>query len=192
MPDSSTAESTQAPASNVIPAIQSWLDTNAKKIQQFWIGADWRSWARYDLFIALENAFEDEYLVNHGIPIWESYHEDEQVDTLLEHRDGGTNIAIRLRCENVNDNCGSFEDFSKEYQKDWTLLQDLNQHAEPEHEDTKVMLLGFSGQPMVPDEDEEPSFGELKPDSIKSGEVYAWYLYDEIKKADQVENETSS
>lgn len=168
---------------DIIRVIHGWLDSKSKKIQQFWIGADWRLWARYDLFTVLEDAFKENYLVNHSMAIWESHDEHEQVDILLEHRDGETNLAIRLQCENVNENCGSFEEFSKQYQKQWTLLDStLSKNVEEEFGGTKVMLLGFSGEPMGYEE-EEPLFGELKPETFKAGEVHAWYVYCDTAKS---------
>ena len=45
---------TTQPISDIVLVIKKWLEPEREKIQSFWLYAEWRNWARYELYVHLE------------------------------------------------------------------------------------------------------------------------------------------
>lgn len=56
---------------DIVPEIKNWLEREYEKNQPFCLFADWRTWARYELYMHLEKIFGagENYLVQHDIPV---------------------------------------------------------------------------------------------------------------------------
>ncbi|KAH6655674.1 hypothetical protein BKA67DRAFT_657597 [Truncatella angustata] len=165
---------------DVVPIIESWLSANHQKIESFWVGADWRYWARYELFMALEKLIPD-CLVTHGMSeFWDEG--DEEVDILVEPRDGdrGT-IALLLRCENVGENEGSYERFRDQLDADVAKVESLGRVGSS-FDDARLLLVGFSGEPSAEDAEFRT---QPQPEHFVKGEVHCWMVRHDVLSRDQ-------
>ncbi|KAI1854452.1 hypothetical protein JX265_007677 [Neoarthrinium moseri] len=156
---------------DVVPCIRSWLSENHERIMSFWIGAQWEKWARYELFMALEKSFSNDCVVMHGVDIWEK--DEGEVDILVEpHDESMSAIAIKLRCEKVSENEGSYERFRDQMDSDMDKVKGLGD-VENSFEGAKLLLIGFSGEPSA----EESEFRtEPQPEHFVAGEVHCWAM----------------
>lgn len=154
----------------VVFTIKSWLFSNHKRIESFGVGAEWDRWARYELYMALESALGSRYLVTHGVSeIWQGG--DGEVDVLLEPRDNTQSIvAIALSCEKVNENEGSYERFRDQMDADITTIKGFGS-VESTFEGTRLLLVGFSGEPSVEDAEFKV---QPQPEHFVEGEVHCW------------------
>ena len=144
------------PVPDVIPEIRKWLDANWERIYSFWLHADWRGWARYDLYAHLEKAMGR---VSHSVPLWG---EDEaEVDLTVN------DLAIWICAATPGENDTSFPDFVEKFHKEWKLVQDLTKkNGGGDLEGGKLLFLGFGEKAY---EDEDFDFGDLKPEYFGFG-----------------------
>lgn len=164
---------------DLLPLLSTWLQTTNTKISAFWIGAEWRAWARYELYLYLEKALGKDYLIYHTFnDIWDT----EVIDIYLEPRDSDLKIiAIVLRCEKVNENCGSFEDFRAEMDGDIERINGLEK-VDGSYEGLRLCVLGFSGP--LPAENEDTKWKcRPVPRHFESGEVNGW-VYEDSERVD--------
>jgi hypothetical protein len=176
---------------NVIPEIKQWLEVNWKKIYSFWLHADWRDWARYDLYAHLNDGMcrqlrEDhprwDYTVSHSVPLWG---EDEVTVDLTVGAAANqkmNDLAIWICAEKPGENDTSFPNFVEKFQKEWKLVQDLTaKTGGGELEGGKLLFLGIGEKAY---DAEELDLGGLKPEIIRfegsteyEGAVYMYYLW---------------
>lgn len=155
---------------DLLPLLSAWLETTNSKISAFWIGAEWRAWARYELYLYLEEVLGKDYLIYHTFKdIWD----DEVVDIYLDPRNSDLKIiAIVLRCERVNENCGSFEDFRAEMDGDIERIKGLGK-VDESYEGSRLCVVGLSGP--LPAENEDTEWKcKPAPRQFESGEVNGW------------------
>lgn len=157
------------PPDDVILAIEAWLSETHEKILSFWIGAQWELWARYELYMALEKAAGSSYIIFHGVDVWKE--SDKQADLVLEPRGDGPPIIVRLRCETVSENEGSYERFRDHMDADMTQIRGAR--VENDFAGGQVLLVGFSGEPSAQD---SAFRTESQPRHFRFGEVYAWVM----------------
>jgi hypothetical protein len=138
------------------------------------IGAEWNNWARYELYMALDKTFNSPCLVTHGAEIWNKGREE--VDVLLEPRDSKINpIAIKLRCERVSENAGSFENFREQMDADMAKIKELGD-VQGYYEGARLLLVGFSSAPpAVPNELSEFKT-KPEPKHFMAGDVHGWVM----------------
>lgn len=120
--------------------------------------------------MALEQALGSQCLVTHGISeIWQK--DDQEIDILVEPReDDQKAIAIKLRCEEVSENEGSYERFRDQMDADMAKIKQLGV-VENSFEGARLLLVGFSGQPSV----EDAAFRmQPQPEHFVQGEVHGW------------------
>jgi hypothetical protein len=155
---------------DVVPVVSSWLSSSHLRIESFWIGAEWRHWARYELYMALEEALGSGCLVTHGTTdFWQDG--GEEIDILVEPREADRNaIAIKLRCEKVNENEGSYEAFRDQLDEDMARIKGAGK-VESTFEGARLLLIGFSGQPSVEDAEFKT---QPQPEHFAAGEVHCW------------------
>ncbi|KIY00976.1 uncharacterized protein Z520_03642 [Fonsecaea multimorphosa CBS 102226] len=184
---------------DVIPEIKKWLDVNWEKISSFWLYADWRSWARYDLYAHLEKGMCKEvrpdhprrdYTVSHGVPLWG---EDEpEVDLTVgpAANQKMNDLAIWICTATPGENDTSFPNFVEKYQREWKLVQDLTKkNGGGDLEGGKLLFLGIGEKAY---DDEELDFGGLKPEyfgfggrSEYEGAVYVYYLWLDLPETEE-------
>lgn len=156
---------------DIIPEIKSWLDEKHKMIESFWIGADWRGWARFEIYMAIEKAFGSAHLITHSNDdFWAD--SSLMIDVLIESSDDGKgSVGIVLRCENVNENEGSFERFAQQFDEDWSKYA-TRDDIQSDFKGTRLILLGFSGEAVG---DGIDTFKvEPKPEHFNVREVNVW------------------
>jgi hypothetical protein len=174
---------TALPVPNVLPEIKEWLKSENEKIQKFWLYADWRSWARYDLYVHLEKTFgfSRDYIIRHGAPVWGD--EDNRVaDITVEPSSNNEQdkklapLAIRILTARPTENDTSFGNFAKAYQAEWAVVgEQTKEEVEGDYKGGKVLYLGLGEKDYG-----EEGFGSLKPEVINVGienGVYGYYLY---------------
>lgn len=181
-----------------MPEIKKWLDANWEKIFSFWLGADWRSWARYDLYAYLDKGMcgkvrKDspgrDYTVSHSIPLWGE--NDTEVDlTVAPDADRKMNdIAIWICTATPGENDTSFPGFVEKFQKEWKMVQDLTKkNGGGDLEGGKLLFLGIGEKPY---DDEGYDFGGLKPEYFGfggrtqyEGALYVYYLWLDLPKSE--------
>ncbi|KAI4597310.1 hypothetical protein KJ359_004416 [Pestalotiopsis sp. 9143b] len=164
--------STASQETYVIHVIKTWLAASHRKIESFWIGAQWEQWARYELFMALEEALGSESLVTHSMSdFWQD--SEEEVDILIEPRENDQQaVAIKLRCEKVNENEGSYERFRDQVDADMTKIQGLG-GVQSSFEGAKLLLVGFGGEPSAEDAEFRT---QSQPEHFVEGEVHCWIM----------------
>ena len=185
------------PVPDVIPEIKKWLDANWEKISSFWLHADWRGWARYDLYAHLEKGMcrkvrEDyprsDFSVSHSINLWGD--DEAEVDLTVEpaanQRMNG--MAIWICAATPGENDTSFPNFVEKFQKEWKLVQDLTKkNGGGDLEGGKLLFLGIGEKAY---DDEEFEFGDLKPEYFGfggrteyEGAVYVYYRWLDLPAA---------
>lgn len=129
----------------------------------------------------LQQAFGSDALVSHGVQIWNDGDIDEEVDVLIEPQDSNEPaavMAIKLRCEKVSENEGSFERFRGQMDGDMTRIKELGA-VESTFERGTLLLVGFSGEPL--DTNEDCAFQTRpEPKHFHTGEVHAWIMEYEL------------
>lgn len=126
-------------------------------------------WARYELFMCLDMAFNEKCIVNHSVPIWKD--SDEEADIIIEPHDAALSpVAIKLRCERVSENCGSYETFRDQMDSDMARIKALGSF-DGFFEGIVLRLVGFSGEPSY--EDHEFRI-QPQPKHFQVGEVHVW------------------
>ncbi|ETS82085.1 hypothetical protein PFICI_07087 [Pestalotiopsis fici W106-1] len=164
--------SSASPETLVVHVIKTWLSSSHQRIESFWVGAQWEKWARYELFMALEEALGSQCLVVHSMSdFFED--SDEELDILIEPRENDQAvIAIKLRCEKVNENEGSYERFRDQMDADMTKIQGLG-GVQSGFEGAKLLLVGFGGEPSAEDADFRT---QSQPEHLVEGEVHCWIM----------------
>ncbi|OAL32601.1 hypothetical protein AYO20_07911 [Fonsecaea nubica] len=179
------------PIPDVIPEIQNWLDSNWEKIASFWLHADWRGWARYDLYAHLAKSMcrevrqdypRQDYVVSHSVPLWGENQPD--VDLTVGHAANQKvkDVAIWVCTATPGENDTSFPNFVERFQREWKLLQDLTKaNGGGDCEGGKLLFLGIGEKAY--DED-DLDFGGLKPEYFGYGgrseyeaALYVYYLW---------------
>ena len=165
---------------DVVPVIDKWLTANAKKITSFWPWADWRMWARLDLFWALRKELGANgqpgapYVVDHSPKFWSA--SDEVGDIVVrgghgtEHA-GEKPVVVILRCEIVTENSGTFEKFRDQYDGDWARIAKMGK-VEFDYEGCKVLLVGLSSGAAFMPQDREEFKMDPKPEYLQAGDDY--------------------
>lgn len=168
---------TAQPIPDIIPEIKKWLEAEHEKIQSFWLYADWRTWARYDLYVHLEKTLgaSKDYIVRHGTPVWGDNATDVADITVEPSSNNKTMapVAIRICAARVTENDTSFGNFVEAFQEDLKRIQEMTaKEVEADYQGGKVLYLGL-GENQYPDQD----FGELQPQSFGFGGEYGVYGY---------------
>lgn len=187
------------PVPNIIPEIKKWLDANWGKISSFWLHADWRDWARYDLYAHLEKGLcrevrgdypKRDYSVSHSVPLWG---EDEaEVDLTVgpAAKQKMSDMAVWICAARPGENDTSFGNFVEKFQTEWKLVQDLTEkNCGGDFEGGKLLFLGIGEKAY---EAEDSGFGDLKPEYFGfggrtqyEGAVYAYYLWLDLLKPEE-------
>ncbi|KAH0845133.1 hypothetical protein AYO21_01606 [Fonsecaea monophora] len=179
------------PIPDVIPEIQNWLDSNWEKITSFWLHADWRGWARYDLYAHLAKGMcrqvrqdypRQDYVVSHSVPLWGENQPDVDLTVGPAANQKVNDVAIWICAATPGENDTSFPNFVERFQREWKLVQDLTKaHGGGECEGGKLLFLGIGEKAY--DED-ELDFGGLKPEYFGYGgrneyeaAIYVYYLW---------------
>lgn len=186
------------PVPDVLPEIKNWLEANWDKISLFWLYADWRAWARFDLYAHLEKGIcrqlrEDyprrDYSVSHSVPLWANDDETEVDLTVVPAAEQKMkDVAVWICTARPNENDTSFPDFVEKFQREWKLVRDLTEkHGGGDAEGGKLLFLGIGEKAY---NDEELEFGGLKPEYCKFGGgnentegVYMYYLWLDLPEA---------
>jgi len=185
------------PVPDVIPEIKKWLDVNWEKILSFWLHADWRGWARYDLYAYLEKGMcrqvrqshpRWDYSVSHIAQLWG----EKEVGADLIVGPGAeqkmNSVAIWICTATPGENDTSFPDFVEKFQNEWKLVQDLTKkNGGGDVEGGKLLFLGIGEKAY---DEEGFDFGGLKPKYFGfggrteyEGSLYVYYLWLDIPEA---------
>ncbi|OAP60392.1 hypothetical protein AYL99_05394 [Fonsecaea erecta] len=184
---------TTRPVPDIIPEIKKWLDANLEKITSFWLHADWRGWARFDLYAHLAKGMCREvrpdhprwdYVVSHSVRVWGE--NDPEVDLTVEPAANQNldNVAIWICTATPGENDTSFPNFVEKFQREWKLVQDLTKKtggSDGDFQGGKLLFLGIGEKAY---DEEELAFGDLKPQYFGFGgrteyevAVYMYYLW---------------
>jgi len=188
--------STRVP--DVVPEIKIWLGVNWKKITSFWLHADWRMWARYDLYAHLESTMGKEvrkdyprsdFRVSHSQPLWvEEMSRDVDLTVGPAAEQKMKDVAIWICAQRPGENDTSFPDFAEKFQQEWALVQELTKkNSGGDLEGGKLLFLGIGEKAY---DDDLLQFGGLKPDYFGFGgsndyeaTLYAYYLWLDLPEA---------
>lgn len=149
-----------------LPEIKTWLSGNWQKITSFWLHADWRAWARYDLYVHLEKS--GSYRVQHGVPLWDG-DSDTCVDLTVSAKGADDDVAIWLCTAKPGENDTSFGNFVEKFKEEWKMVKELvEKHGGGElgRRKSKLLFLGIGEKAY---EEEDLQFGSPKPESFGYG-----------------------
>jgi hypothetical protein len=149
-----------------LPDTKTWLSSNWKKITLFWLHAEWRAWARYDLYAHLEGT--GSYRVQHGVPLWDG-DSDTVVDLTVSTNGKDDDVAIWLCTAKPGENDTSFGDFVEKFKKEWNMVKGLVEKyggGELGNGKSRLLFLGIGEKAY---EEEDLDFGGLRPESFGYG-----------------------
>lgn len=178
---------------DIIPEIESWLEANWEKINSFWLHAEWRAWARYDLYAHLNKGLcrqlrDDhprwDYMISHSAPIWDG-DDDTEVDMTItpaaEQKDQEA-VAIWICTARPGENDTSFPDFVEKFREEWELVSGLvKKYGGGDLEGGKLLFLGLGEKAY--DEDDfdfdglQPDYHGLGGRTEYEGSVYMYYKW---------------